>query len=254
MVACSLFMAACSSLPSPHLAGFPTEDVSSSDDNADDEDVAELIATLNRDLNRFDSREEEQTRFLASISTPRSAADPAPDDTLAFSAVTTTESTVGGSLLIPVIGVSASDLQDSFGASRDGGRRRHRGIDIFAPKGTDVVAVTAGRISYIGKQPKGGLCVWLESTDGTMSFFYAHLDKWAAGLREGMLVKQGQVLGVVGKTGNARRSAPHLHFVVVRDEKPINPFQVLRAESVEMAQNESEPSEITLASAGGGGQ
>jgi murein DD-endopeptidase MepM/ murein hydrolase activator NlpD len=127
---------------------------------------------------------------------------------------------------MPVVGVRTGELYDSWGNPRDGGRRKHRGIDIFAPKGTPLVAVADGIISYIGEQPKGGNCLWLTTEDGT-SFYYAHLDRWAAGLYEGIEVKSGDLLGYVGNTGNAISTPPHLHFGISDNDEMVNPYPVL---------------------------
>ncbi|HEU4521121.1 MAG TPA: M23 family metallopeptidase, partial [Thermoanaerobaculia bacterium] len=118
----------------------------------------------------------------------------------------------------------------------DGGRRPHRGIDIFARRGTPVVAVSPGIISYIGEQPKGGYCLWLTTESGT-SFYYAHLDRWAPGLYEGMEVDSGDLLGYVGNTGNALTTPPHLHFGISQNDEMVNPYPVLaRAQVVQQAQ------------------
>jgi murein DD-endopeptidase MepM/ murein hydrolase activator NlpD len=140
---------------------------------------------------------------------------------------------------MPVVGVRATDLADSWGNPRSGGRK-HKGIDIFAPKGTPLVAVSDGIVSYIGDQSKGGHCLWLTTEDGT-SFYYAHLDRWAAGLYEGMEVKSGDLLGFVGNTGNAISTPPHLHFQVSDNDETVNPYPILvRATPVARAQVKTE--------------
>jgi peptidoglycan LD-endopeptidase LytH len=128
-----------------------------------------------------------------------------------------------GALQMPVAGVRPYDLSDNFGAPRDGGKRTHRGIDIFAPRGTEVLAVADGVITFIGEQPLGGRCIWLRAWDGT-AFYYAHLDRWAPGLREGMRVRRGEPIGYVGNTGNAIRTPPHLHFQIVLRDEVLNPY------------------------------
>lgn len=127
------------------------------------------------------------------------------------------------SLRMPVAGVEPYDLQDNFGYPRDGGKRSHRGIDIFAPRGTQVLASASGIITYIGEQQLGGRCIWVTSADGT-SFYYAHLDRWAPGLQQGMRVRRGDVLGYVGTTGNAINTPPHLHFQIVSRDEALNPY------------------------------
>jgi murein DD-endopeptidase MepM/ murein hydrolase activator NlpD len=127
---------------------------------------------------------------------------------------------------MPVVGVMPVELSNSWGNPRDGGKRKHKGIDIFAPKGTPVVAVADGIVSYIGDQPKGGHCIWLATENGA-SFYYAHLDRWAAGLFEGMEVRSGDLLGYVGNTGNAKYTPSHLHFGVNQNDEMVNPYPIL---------------------------
>lgn len=147
---------------------------------------------------------------------------------------------LNANLHMPVVGITPNDLDDSWGAPRDGGRRSHRGIDIFARRGTPVVAVADGIITYIGDQPKGGHCLWMTDESGT-SYFYAHLDRWAAGIYEGMEIKRGELLGFVGNTGNAARTPAHLHFSINRNDEAINPYPILaRAVPVLKAQVHSE--------------
>ena len=99
-------------------------------------------------------------------------------------------------------------IQSRWGAPRDGGARRHEGIDVFAPRGTPVLAGAAGRVSRVQETPIGGRVVWLQTDAG--SLYYAHLDRplVAAGDRVGA----GDTLGTVGNTGNAAATPPHLHF------------------------------------------
>lgn len=127
---------------------------------------------------------------------------------------------------MPVVGIRPSDIDDSWHAPRDGGRRLHKGIDIFARRGTAVVAVADGIISFIGTQPKGGQSIWLTTESGT-SFYYAHLDRWAPGIYEGMEVQAGDLLGFVGNSGNAKRTPAHLHFAINHNDEMVNPFPIL---------------------------
>lgn len=103
-------------------------------------------------------------------------------------------------------------VQSFFGAARDSGARRHEGIDIFAPRGTPVIAAADGRVARVGDTPRGGKNVWVQG-DGR-SFYYAHLDSIA--VRAGQQVTRGQHLGGVGNTGNAVTTSPHLHFGIYR--------------------------------------
>lgn len=128
------------------------------------------------------------------------------------------------SLRFPVPGQTAETVQSLFGAERDAGIRQHEGIDIFVPRGTPAVAVTAG-IARTGVNDLGGNVVWLADLTGSRTFYYAHLDRWAF---EGMKsVREGDVLGYVGNTGNARSTPPHLHFGIY-DAGAVNPLPYVR--------------------------
>lgn len=113
------------------------------------------------------------------------------------------------SLVFPVAGHSAADVQSRFGAERDGGRRSHHGIDIFARRGTPVVAVRSGRVRSTRTGGLGGKQVWLRDSLG-YNYYYAHLDSQM--VEVGQVVEPGDTLGTVGNTGNARTTPPHLHF------------------------------------------
>lgn len=113
------------------------------------------------------------------------------------------------SLVFPVAGHTTASVQSLFGVERDGGRRSHHGIDIFARRGTPVVAVRDGRVTRVQTTGRGGKQVWLRDDVGH-NFYYAHLDSQL--VREGQLVQPGDTLGLVGNTGNARTTPPHLHF------------------------------------------
>ena len=137
-------------------------------------------------------------------------------------------------LLIPVEGVTANRLTDTFNDSRAIGRR-HDAIDIMAPRGTEVRAVDDGTIAKLFTSKAGGLTIYEFDRTQTFSYYYAHLDRYATGLAEHQSVKRGQVLGYVGSTGNASETAPHLHFAIARlgtdrawwKGDPINPYPLL---------------------------
>jgi murein DD-endopeptidase MepM/ murein hydrolase activator NlpD len=116
-------------------------------------------------------------------------------------------------LELPVMGISAERLSDSFDAPRDHARR-HEAIDILAPRGTPVLAVEAGTIEKLFTSALGGLTVYEFDPTRTYEYYYAHLDGYALHLRERDRVERGQVLGYVGTTGNAPKNTPHLHFGV----------------------------------------
>lgn len=140
-----------------------------------------------------------------------------------------------GPLLIPVEGVPASALIDTFTQARDEGTRAHDAIDIMAARGQSVIAAEDGRIEKIFWSAQGGRTLYQRSRDGRLLYYYAHLDIYAAGLREGMAVQRGQRIASVGSTGNADPAAPHLHFAVhvMRPGEPwyggraINPYPLL---------------------------
>lgn len=144
--------------------------------------------------------------------------------------------TVGGRLIVPVQGVRVAQLVDTFTQARDGGLRVHDAIDIMAPRGAPVVAAAPGRIEKLFVSRAGGNTVYQRSPDGTMIYYYAHLDTYAPRLAEGQVVRAGQRIGTVGSTGNANPAAPHLHFAVLRTRAeakwydpavPLNPYPLL---------------------------
>jgi len=114
-----------------------------------------------------------------------------------------------------------------FGADRDAGRRVHHGIDIFAPRGTPVVAATDGVVRSIASNRLGGHVVWLRDERRGRTLYYAHLDRHA--VSTGQMVRTGDVLGFVGNTGNASTTRPHLHFGLYRrGEGPVDPWPWVR--------------------------
>jgi murein DD-endopeptidase MepM/ murein hydrolase activator NlpD len=135
-----------------------------------------------------------------------------------------------GALALPVHGVKRAALHSSFGEPRSG-HRKHQGIDIFARRGTPVVAAAEGVVVRIGTTDRlGGNTVWVAGKPSTL-YYYAHLDGFRPGLRVGEHVGAGDVLGRVGNTGNARTTPPHLHFGVypaVRAFWPVDPTPLLK--------------------------
>ena len=115
-------------------------------------------------------------------------------------------------LAFPVAGADGRAIWSGFGAERDGGRRAHRGVDIFAARGTAALAATDGWVTRVETTRVGGNVVWMQPLFGNMRVYYAHLDEqW---VEPGEFVRAGQALGAVGNTGNARTTPPHLHFGV----------------------------------------
>jgi peptidoglycan LD-endopeptidase LytH len=134
----------------------------------------------------------------------------------------------------PVQDVSADDIQDTFSESR-GSDRKHEATDILAPRGTPVLAADDGTIKKLFLSKAGGITLYQFDPTEQYSYYYAHLDRYADGIREGMPVKQGDVIGYVGSTGNAPANTPHLHFGIFKlgeerrwsEGTPINPYPIL---------------------------
>ena len=118
------------------------------------------------------------------------------------------------SLVIPVRGLEGDDLVSSFTDAR--GSRRHEAIDILAPRGTDVIAVEDGTVAKIFTSNAGGLTLYQFEPSETFVYYYAHLDSYAPGLKEGSILRKGDVVGKVGTTGNAPEATPHLHFAIAK--------------------------------------
>ena len=114
------------------------------------------------------------------------------------------------SLAFPVKGRDSRQISSFFGVPRDGGRRRHEGVDIFAPKGTPALAAVNGVISGVGVSKLGGNVAFLTDDEHNVRLYYAHLDRWS--ITNGQRVSIGDTVGFVGNTGNARTTGPHLHF------------------------------------------
>ncbi len=137
--------------------------------------------------------------------------------------------------VVPVAGITADKLVDSFDDAR--GSRRHNAMDIMAPRNTPVVAATAGRVLKLHNSVAGGLSVYATDATSRYLFLYGHLDKYRPGLVEGATVTRGEVIGYVGSTGNAKPLGPHLHFGVTRSDNvkewwkgtPLNPYLVYKA-------------------------
>ncbi len=139
-----------------------------------------------------------------------------------------------GKLLVPVQGIKAATLTDTFDQPR-GTQRHHEALDIMAPKGTPVLAASDGKVEKLFQSKPGGTTLYQFDPSGKYAYYYAHLDRYADGVKEGMELKRGDVLGYVGVTGNSDPNAPHLHFSVVETtpEKqwwkgtPLNPTPMM---------------------------
>lgn len=158
---------------------------------------------------------------------PSEVLSPAPTRTAPLSVV---EELRARRLMVPVDGVDLAKLSDNFGAQRDGGARQHGAIDIMAPRGTPVLAADDGRILRMGYNSLGGLTVYQIDASRRFVYYYAHLDRYASTLRDGLDVARGDLIGYVGSTGNASATAPHLHFQVLLyrerywEGDAVNPF------------------------------
>ena len=134
-------------------------------------------------------------------------------------------------LLIPVAGATMRDLDDTFDDGRED-NRTHRALDIFALRGTAVIAADSGRLLRVGSNPLGGNIIYASDPLGRVVYYYAHLDAFQPGLAAGASIARGDTLGFVGTSGNAPKDTPHLHFQVMRmpadgkywDGDPINPY------------------------------
>lgn len=139
-----------------------------------------------------------------------------------------------GKLMIPVEGMKLAQLSDNFDQPR-GKERHHEALDIMAPKGSKVLAVADGKVVKLFNSKPGGLTVYQFDPTEKYAYYYAHLDQYAAGVKEGTVLKRGDLVGYVGNTGNASADAPHLHFAVVEltpkkewwKGTPVNPYPMM---------------------------
>jgi murein DD-endopeptidase MepM/ murein hydrolase activator NlpD len=141
-------------------------------------------------------------------------------------------------LLMPVEGISPARLKSTFDESRGGGFRTHHAIDILAPRGTPVRAAVPGTIKKLFTSRAGGITIYEFDRAEDRCYYYAHLDRYAPNVVEGMEVAQGDVIGYVGTTGNAPAKTPHLHFAIMIlpptkewwKGEPIDPYPLLVGE------------------------
>ncbi len=139
-------------------------------------------------------------------------------------------------IAMPLSGIDPATLHSSFNDMR-GGTRHHEAHDIMAARRTPVMSAADGRVLKLFTSKAGGLMIYATDSSERFILMYAHLDSYAAGLRDGSPLKRGQVIGAVGFTGNAIASAPHLHFALARSADvhrwskgtPIDPLPILQA-------------------------
>jgi murein DD-endopeptidase MepM/ murein hydrolase activator NlpD len=138
-------------------------------------------------------------------------------------------------LLLPVQGLRREQLVDSFADGRGG--HLHEAMDILAARSTPVLAVEDGRLAKLFFSRQGGNTIYQFDPSETYAYYYAHLERYADGIREGEALRRGQVIGYVGTSGNAPPDTPHLHFAIFRltpdkhwwEGTAINPYLVLAA-------------------------
>lgn len=138
-------------------------------------------------------------------------------------------------LAFPVPGIEASAVQDTFDDARGNGDRVHEATDIMADRGKPIVAVDDGVITKLFTSVPGGLTIYQFDPSERWCYYYAHLDRYAPGIKDGVQVRRGQTIAYVGSTGNANPEAPHLHFAIFElgpekqywKGRPINPYPML---------------------------
>jgi murein DD-endopeptidase MepM/ murein hydrolase activator NlpD len=118
-------------------------------------------------------------------------------------------------LELPLQGLKRSELRDTFRETRDG-TRQHEALDILAPRDTPVLAVDDGTVAKLFLSKPGGNTIYQFDPTSTYAYYYAHLERYAAGLKNGDRLTRGQVIGYVGTSGNAPANAPHLHFAIFK--------------------------------------
>lgn len=132
----------------------------------------------------------------------------------------------------PVANASNRSIGSFYGDPRDRGVRSHEGVDIFASKGTPVIAPADGYISRVGMGNLGGKVIWMRDRKRNLSYYFAHLDSQL--VKAGINVRKGDTIGLVGNTGNARTTPPHLHFGIYKrgSKDPIS--YIKKLDDVEM--------------------
>jgi murein DD-endopeptidase MepM/ murein hydrolase activator NlpD len=172
----------------------------------------------------------------ATMSAPPTATAPASERAVTAPAPVATSGDVPhGRLRVPVDGADIDALKGGF-SERRGGDRPHEAVDMLAPRHTPVHAVENGTIAKLFTSKAGGLTIYQFDPTGRLCYYYAHLDRYADGLKDGQTVSQGDVIGYVGTTGNAPPNTPHLHFAVFElnadkhwwQGRPIDPYRVFK--------------------------
>ncbi len=154
---------------------------------------------------------------------PDTTTTPAPDEL----------ATLRTALGIPVQGIRADQLRDTFAEAR--GSRVHEALDIAAPRNTPVLSAADGKLTKLHASVAGGLMIYAADPTDRFVLMYGHLERYADGMAEGMTLTKGQVIGYVGTSGNAPPDAPHLHFAIMRGQPSaawwrgtaVNPYPLL---------------------------
>ena len=150
--------------------------------------------------------------------------------------VATTGDIPHGRLRLPIDGEDIETFKGGFAERRDAGGRPHEAVDMLAPRNTPVHAVESGTIAKLFTSKAGGLTIYQFNPSGRLCYYYAHLERYADGLKDGQAVSQGDVIGYVGTTGNAPPNTPHLHFAVFElnadkhwwQGRPLDPYQLFK--------------------------
>lgn len=119
------------------------------------------------------------------------------------------------SLRLPLDEAQVDAMQGGFAELRGGGSRGHEAVDMLAPRNTPVRAVEDGSIAKLFFSKAGGNTIYQFDPTNRFCYYYAHLERYAGGLRDGQPVSKGDVIGYVGTTGNAPPNTPHLHFAII---------------------------------------
>jgi peptidoglycan LD-endopeptidase LytH len=174
----------------------------------------------------------EKPRLIAAADSTRDAIEHEVDDQATYivrvqpellkSGEYTISISAGPSLAYPLKAPGRNHIQSFWGAPRDGGARSHEGIDMFAPRLTPVVAAANGRVTRVNENNLGGKVVWMRPDKKDYVLYYAHLDQQL--VTDGQEVSIGDTLGLVGNTGNAKNTAPHLHFGIYASGGAVDPF------------------------------
>ena len=171
-----------------------------------------------------------------SAAAPRNDVARAASDRAAIPRVAATTGVVPAERLrVPIDGVAIESFKGGFEERR--GSRPHEAVDILSPRNTPILAVDNGTIAKLFDSKAGGHTIYQFDATGRVAYYYAHLEKYAEGLHDGQVVKQGDVLGYVGTSGNAPPNTPHLHFAVFELDdsgrwwkgKALDPYAVFKS-------------------------